>query len=158
MARFIYNKRWHILSLVGLATMIVLAAGLVLNRRPERPDSLPRNFFPPTVIQLRGVHDQTLSGRSTRVFATQGVQAAFLHTLRVELPEPPKPEIIYTGWLAKADKSHYIKTGILVKHQNGEYKMDFRDSRDYADYPLVAVTAETKDDDAPELTLLEGRF
>jgi hypothetical protein len=148
-------------AIIAIAVFLLLSGGAgAWWLRSHQAKVGDQNIFLPEVIEMKAVaKDVNAYGSATRVFATRGVQGAYLHTIKVRLPEILTPGIEYYAWLAKPDKSHYIKTGKLIKYPTDEmYHLDFRDTKDYEGYDLVLVTAEQKDDGAPELILMEGKF
>lgn len=149
--------------IVITASLVILSGlgGLTyyrLNNKPSQPSVTASGVVLPDIIEMQGVLDKKLTAKATRAFASKEVQAAYLHTIRSQLPDRPDSIVSYTTWLAKPDKSHYIRTGQLIKHPDGIWKMDFRDTRDLREYSLVIVTSETKDDAQPETEILIGKF
>lgn len=152
------------LLIIVAATVVLSVGGGVLYYRAKHNDkssvSKDPNVVLPQVVELKVVvKDVNAYGSATRAFATRGVNAAYLHTVKVRLPDIISQNTEYYGWIAKPDKSHIIKTGKLIKYPTDNlFHLEFRDTKDYEGYDLVLITAEQRDDNAPELILMEGKF
>lgn len=153
-------KRRYLFIVIGFILLIGGAGGVWLHNRSKPKPAINQNVVLPEVAELKVVpKDVNAYGSATRAFATRGVNAAYLHTVKVRLPDIITKNTEYYGWIAKPDKSHIIKTGKLIKYpSDGLFHLEFRDTKDYEGYDLVLITAEQRDDNAPELTLMEGKF
>lgn len=155
-------KRVYLIIIAVVALALAGGGGLYyMNSRDNKSAVLSnQSVVLPQVVELKVVvKDVNAYGSATRAFATKGVNAAYLHTIKVRLPDIITKNTEYYGWIAKPDKSHIIKTGKLIKYPtDGLFHLEFRDSKDYEGYDLVLITAEQRDDNAPELTLMEGKF
>lgn len=153
------TKKVMILALVSL--MLVIGVGYVAwsIKQTESKQSGDPNVILPDTAELKVVpKDVNANGSATRAFAARGVKAAYLHTIKARLPEIRTEGVEYYGWLSKPERSHMFKTGKLIKHPDGLYHLEFKDTKDYEGYDLVLVTAEQKDDNSPEVIILQGIF
>lgn len=155
------NRPFMLVALVFVVLALIGGTGYFIwsNQNTKTKQSGEPSIVLPEVVELKVVpKDVNAYGSATRAFAAKGVKAAYLHTIKVRLPEIRTAGVEYYGWLSKPDKSHMFKTGKLIKYPDGLYHLEFKDTKDYEGYDLVLITAEQKDDATPEVIILQGKF
>lgn len=82
--------------------------------------------------------------------------AKLLHIVYVNLP-PPRPGMVYEGWLVKKTPDLiFFSTGVMEKQATGAYMLTFKSDNLYEGYNNVVITLETEVDETPEEHMLEG--
>lgn len=153
------NRRLKLLLLA--VPVVVVVIGLIIwwwgSHGPGRTDK-ESELFLPTEIELKGSINIQDYGKATRAFASKNNQSVFLHTIEAHVPNLRNVDVDYYGWLVKPDGKTAVKTGRLIKTGEDEYRLNYTDSKNLQDYPIVWVTLETTDDETPEQKMLEGNF
>jgi len=103
-------------------------------------------------INLTDVTGGNSSGEASRKFS----EGKFTHIVTASLPDP-EADAFYEGWLVKADSAGFFSTGKMTK-SGDKYELNYTDSVDHPDYPVVVITLEKIDDTEPEAHILEGTF
>lgn len=151
---------------VGIIVIALIIGGYMLFKKAKNPpvsppitpsvqETIEKTFnvnIPKDVdtAEMKDVSGGNGSGLATRKWQN----GKFTHTILADLPEPPKGEY-YEGWLSKDDQ--FVSTGKL-RVAKGGYLLEFNSSKNYSDYPKVAVTLEKINDQKPETRILEGSF
>lgn len=159
---------------IGLG-ILILIAGVVYIRQKNSPtteitttpqtlsvqDQIEQKFntqIPDDVekAELKDVSGGTASGIATRKY----VDGTFDFNVLADLSDPEDGKF-YEAWLVKGNEGeddYSIVPTAKFTLAKGGWMLEYKSSTDYTDHSKILVTLESKLDNTPEETILEGSF